>query len=937
MSESFEEEVTRIAKRLETMPQEAIEAELDTIHLADRELAAALRVRLDATTMAMGAFRAEKTAHGGHAPTHSEKIRRQTDVPLVGMEIGGCKLEGLIAEGGMGAVFEATQQPMGRKVAVKLMKNGLVSREARQRFDYEAKLVANLAHPGVAQVFGSGVCESERGGVAVPYIIMELVADARSLREFVREEHLGVNETCELFVQVCEAVFFAHQHGIIHRDLKPANILVGADGRPRVIDFGVAHVEDDANLTRSFETNPGSIVGTLPYMSPEQVGGDEVVDVRSDEYTLGVILYELLCGFRPYNFDQKSLPQAIEVIRGVAPQRPSKSVPSLAGDLDTIILKSMRKDRKDRYQTVDDFAEDIRRYLGGLPIEARPTTMGYQVRLFTRRNRLLVTLSLIFVVGLIVATVFSVNQAISARESENKAVAAAREATQSRDMARDSESKAKAAALEATRSRDQALRLLAETRSLAEWLVIDLLNEVAALPGSTPLAEKLAIKVADHLDTMAPDAALDPEMQRTIALAYMEIGSVMGTPTRPNLGKRKEALVHLAKAESRFLKRWEEDPSPRRTIDLCVAQSLSAEILDSMGDTDEARKIYEVGMARLLAIEPQADLKLKRDSLLASFKRDMAMVWAKEGKPQQAIDALRDVVKMRSAVIAAGKNDGSQKRQLIMDKNTLAQLLGLNGQAQEAEALLRATMPEVLASEKEGNIAAEDGAVIRFQLADALSVQKGKEKEALDLFLEVLAIRQALSVGDETNISRMESLATVLERCSTMTAIVTGDNSRAFEYVDRTVAITRHMLEISPDSLDHVSRLRISLGRKAGLANILKRKEIALAASEESFAMAKKLFNEMPDSLASQRAMAESWTLKGHVFLNKPGQADSLEMTISCYEQALVAFQEGNKYLLKLKNLDPTPFWVARSFKAQQLYISATKDGLANLKKLINK
>ncbi|MCA9320762.1 MAG: serine/threonine protein kinase, partial [Planctomycetes bacterium] len=213
-----------------------------------------------------------------------------------GSMIGDCLLERRLGEGGMGTVYAARQEPLGRQVAVKLMREGLASSSARQRFAFEARVLAGLMHPGIAQLYEYGV--HDFGGVGIPYYVMELVADARTLIEFADEEELGLEARLELMEEICRAVHFGHTKGIIHRDLKPANILVDSSRKPKVIDFGLARSndeDDESAVTRSFATAPGALVGTLPYMSSEQLSG-RPADVRSVVYSLGVVLYELVCG-----------------------------------------------------------------------------------------------------------------------------------------------------------------------------------------------------------------------------------------------------------------------------------------------------------------------------------------------------------------------------------------------------------------------------------------------------------------------------------------------------------------------------------------------------------------------------------------------------------------------------------------------------------------
>jgi tetratricopeptide (TPR) repeat protein len=299
----------------------------------------------------------------------------------------------LIGQGGMGIVFEARQESPRRSVAVKLIRSRLASTESIRRFEYEAALLGRLQHPGIAHVYESGVSDvSEPGGRVErwPFLAMELIQGV-SLQEFVRSRP-DPRTRLELFIQICDAVEHAHQKGVIHRDLKPANILVTSAGQAKILDFGVARATDaDAPLT-TMHTQAAQVLGTIPYMSPEQVAGRvEGLDTRSDVYSLGVILYELLAGRLPYDLMDQTLVSAARVISEHQPIPLSSLNRAYRGDLETIVHKSLEKDAPRRYPSVHAFAADVRRYLNREPISARPASALYQMRRFAQRHTALVT------------------------------------------------------------------------------------------------------------------------------------------------------------------------------------------------------------------------------------------------------------------------------------------------------------------------------------------------------------------------------------------------------------------------------------------------------------------------------------------------------------------------------------------------------------------
>ena len=335
--------------------------------------------------------------------------------PVVAEEAGAVlsgryKLLEPIGEGGMGTVWMAQQtEPVKRLVAVKLIKPGMDSKQVLARFEAERQALALMDHPNIARVLDGGATASSR-----PYFVMDLVKGVPITR-YCDEHHLTPRQRLELFVPVCQAVQHAHQKGIIHRDLKPSNVLVALyDGKPvpKVIDFGVAKAAGQPLTEKTLVTGFGNIVGTLEYMSPEQAEVNQLdIDTRSDIYSLGVLLYELLAGSTP--FSRKDLEKAgmLEMLRVIREQEPSKpstklstaeGLPTLAanrgmepakltrlvrGELDWIVMKALEKNRSRRYETANGLARDLQRHLADEVVEARPPSAGYRFRKFVRRNR----------------------------------------------------------------------------------------------------------------------------------------------------------------------------------------------------------------------------------------------------------------------------------------------------------------------------------------------------------------------------------------------------------------------------------------------------------------------------------------------------------------------------------------------------------------------
>ncbi len=350
-------------------------------------------------------------------------------------EIGDFRLIRELGRGGMGIVWLAEQKSLGRQVALKLIRPGSASEELLRRFRKEAEVLGQLQHPGIAQIYEVGT--TQVGSVALPveqpYFAMEYVSGI-ALDDYVMRNDLDTQQRLELLASICDSIDHAHRAGVVHRDLKPDNILVTDAGRPVLLDFGIARVTESDVMSISMHHTAGQIIGTLPYMSPEQVLGDQRrIDARSDVYSMGAVMFEVLSGRLPVDVQGRSIAEAARVICDEDPASLRSISAAFRGDVDTIVQKALEKDESRRYQSAAELAADIRRHLTDQPITARPATTLYQARKFVRRHTALVTVSALVFLALAAGTAgtsWGMLHARSQRQAALQESARARRVTQ---------------------------------------------------------------------------------------------------------------------------------------------------------------------------------------------------------------------------------------------------------------------------------------------------------------------------------------------------------------------------------------------------------------------------------------------------------------------------------------------------------------------------
>ncbi len=610
----------------------------------------------------------------------------------------------LVGEGGMGAVYEAEQEHPRRRVAVKVVKPGWASSEMLRRFEQESQVLGRLQHPGIAQIYEAGVADTGFG--SQPYFAMEFI-QGRSLLDYAETNRLNTRQRVEVMIKVCDAVQHAHQRGIVHRDIKPGNILVDENGQPKILDFGVARIIDsDARVTR--QTDLGELVGTLAYMSPEQVLADPLeLDARSDVYSLGVVLYELLAGRLPYEVS-RNVHDGARIIREQAPVRLGSVDRAYRGDLDTIAGKALEKDKARRYASAADLAADLTRYVRDEPILARPPSSGYQLKKFATRHKTLVAAALAIFVVMIAGTAVSTREAIRANRAQHAALV-------ERDRALRAE---QAATSERNRAVEEARRADTQTavaQAVSDFLQNDLLAQASARTQSGPSTKPdpdLKVRVA--LDRAAAQIAgkfgdqpaVEASIRQTIGIAYRDLGllpeaqqqieralklrrQALG-PQHPDTLISMNELAHTlqetgkyALAEALFNKvlatqiraRGSDHPDTLTTMN-----NLAIMVVRGHGDHSRAVALF----TKVLEADRRVLGEEHSDTL--AVMNNLAAEYLNQGKFVQAEQLYEKVVRIKRRVL------GDEHPSTLMSMGGLGVLYRDQGKFDQAEALLKTAL-----------------------------------------------------------------------------------------------------------------------------------------------------------------------------------------------------------------------------------------------------
>lgn len=653
------------------------------------------------------------------------------DAPKAGQTIGSWKVIRPLAEGGMGVVYlvEREDGQYQQRGALKFIRHGLATDEMVRRFRRERQILASLDHPNMARLLDGGTTEE-----GLPWLVMEYV-DGVGLYEWCSEHAPTLRARLRLFLSLCGAVEAAHRRLVLHRDIKPGNVLITADGSPRLLDFGVAKIFSREGLG----TVPGADLTTLhapltpEYASPEQLRGDEV-GTASDVYSLGVLLYELITGVRPYPTRAEGAAELVRTVLERDPIRPSTAVVgtrvtksaadtgtralprpptggpaalgrALSGDLDNIVLKALSKETSRRYGSVEELAADLRRYLDGRPVEARPSTWSYRASKFVRRNRTAVAMGSVALIAIIAGAAFSLWNARVAEEQ-----------------------------------RRVAERRLRDVTVMANTVLWDVNEGLAGIPGATPLRAKVVDMATNYLNGIATEGVQDSSLVRTLGDAFEKLGTVQGAAWAANVGRSEDAYRSFKKSlelREELVRRYPLEVE--RVVDLMSIVNKIRNYDEEHGKPEEMLAMSARGLvliSRLKELKPD-EPRFRINSPRMRHNHGLSLVAA--GRVEEGVAELRRGVGEFAALVAEEPKEPGHKRALAQATIGYAEALSLLpgspdsalaalGRARAILEPLAKTAPDdMMLRRRLGSVSYDTGRILLLRSGDA----PGALKEAL--------------------------------------------------------------------------------------------------------------------------------------------------------------------------------------------------------------
>ncbi len=651
------------------------------------------------------------------------------DVPprsRLGERIGAYELLSELGRGGMGIVYLARRadDEFQKKVAIKLVSASLADDVALGRFRSERQISASLDHPHIARLLDGGTTEAGE-----PYFVMEYV-EGEPLLRYCDTRKLSVRERLRLFQDVCAAVQYAHQSLVVHRDLKPGNILVTSGGEAKLLDFGIAKMLDpDGSVRAGQETATLYRMLTPDYASPEQVRG-RVVTTASDVYALGVVLYELMAGRRPYHVENPEPAELLRLVCEEDPEKPSTlaGAREVRGDVDAIVMKAMRKEPQRRYLSAAAFSEDIERHLQGRPVLARRGTTAYRAGKFVRRHRFGVAAAGLLLVALAGGLAATLREARRAREAEARAE-----------------------------------RRFNDVRKLANSFLFEFHDAIRDLPGSTPARALVVQRALEYLDSLSKESSGDRALRRELAEAYRRVGDVQGNPFAANLGDLQGALASYRKTIALLepdIGSPEASDAERATLATSYLVG-SGLVLSSEGNAEKALEMAKKGLALRQDLAARAPHEPALQMDLSQAWQFVAYDATAAGKREEATAALAAQAAILQERTRADPANRAVRRSLAQNLYLSADAANLSGDLPAALAKYREAeeIQAVLVAEEPGSITFQrDLAWSRMEIGNC-ELALGDAEAALEDFRRSQSVFRSMAAADPNSTDPIVGLA----------------------------------------------------------------------------------------------------------------------------------------------------------------------------------